>query len=51
MTSSSDSHPKSRVPIDSDDEVDHIDEKHEGIDITDRTVVWVDDVIEELSDG
>lgn len=44
-------HPKSPVPINGDNEVDDIDEKHEGIDVTHRTVLWVDDVVEELSYG
>lgn len=46
-----DSYPKSPVSIYSDNEVDYIDEKHESVDVTHRTVVWVDDVIEKLSYG
>lgn len=45
------SHPKCPVSIYSDNEVDYINEKHEGVDITHRTVLWVDDVIKKLSDG
>lgn len=51
MTNIADSHPKGPVAINGDNEVDDIDEKHEGVDITHRTVFWVDDVIEELSYG
>lgn len=45
------SYPKSPVSIYSDDEVDYIDEKHEGVNVTHWTVVWMDDVIEKLSYG
>lgn len=51
MTGRSDSYSKSPVAIDSDDEVHHVDEKHEGVDVTHRAVFRVDDVIEELSYG
>lgn len=46
-----DSYPESPVSIYSDNEVDYINKKHEGVDVTHRTVVWVDDVIEKLSYG
>lgn len=45
------SHPKSPVSIYCDNEVDYIDEKHEGVDVTHRTIFWVDDVVEKLSYG
>lgn len=44
-------HPKCPVSIDGDNEVDHIDEKHDGVHITHRTVVRMDDVVEKLSNG
>lgn len=44
-----DSYPKSPVSIDGDDEVDYIHEKHEGVDVTNGTVLWVDYVVEKLS--
>ena len=34
-----------------DDEVDNVDEEHEGVDVAHRAVLRVDDVIEELPDG
>jgi len=46
-----DFYPKCPVTIYGDDEVDDVDEEHEGVDITHRTVLRVDDVIEELPDG
>lgn len=51
MTGRAHPYPKSPVSIYSDDKVDHIDEKHEGVNVTHRTVVWVDDVIEKLPYG
>lgn len=45
------SHPESPVSIYGNDEVDDIDKKHEGVDVTHGTVIWVDDVVKELSYG
>lgn len=44
-------YPKSPVSINGDNEVDHVDEEHQSVDVTHRTVLWMDDVIEELSYG
>lgn len=44
-------HPKSPVSIYCDNEIDYIDEKHEGVHVTHRTIFWVDDVVEKLSYG
>lgn len=44
-------HPECPVSIDSDNEVDDVDEKHDGIHVTHRTVIRMDDVIEKLSYG
>lgn len=49
MRNTADFYPKSPVSIYGDDEINYIDEKHEGVDIAHRAVVWVDDVIEKLS--
>lgn len=49
MRNTADSYPKSPVAIYGDNEVDYIDEKHEGIHITHRAVVWMNDVVEKLS--
>lgn len=44
-------YPKSPVAKNDDYEIDNINQEHQGIDITHRTVLRVDDVIEELPDG
>lgn len=44
-------HPKCPVAIDSDNEVDYINEKHDGIYVTHGTVFGMDDVVEKLSNG
>lgn len=51
ITDRTHSHPKCPVSIYSDNEVDYIDKKHDGIYVTHRTVFWVDDVIEKLPYG
>lgn len=44
-------HPECPVSIDSDNEVDYVDEKHDGIHVTHRTVFRMDNVVEKLSYG
>lgn len=44
-------HPECPVSIDSDNEVDYIDDKHDGINVTYRTVFGMDNVVEKLSYG
>lgn len=44
-------HPKCPVAIDSDNEVDHINEKHDGVHVTHGAVFRMDDVVEKLSNG
>lgn len=44
-------HPECPVSINSDNEVDYIDEKHDGINVTHRTVFRMDNVVEKLSYG
>lgn len=44
-------YPKGPVSIYGHDEIDDINKKHEGVDVTHGAVVRVDDVIEELPDG
>lgn len=51
MKASRATHPKCPVSIDSDNEVDYIDDKHDGVHVTHRTVFRVDDVVEKLSYG
>lgn len=45
------SYTKSPVSIYGDDEVNDVNDKSDGVDVTHRTVLRVDDVIEELPDG
>lgn len=44
-------YPESPVSVYGDDEVCYVDDKHDSVDVTHRTVFWVDDVIEELPYG
>lgn len=44
-------YPKGPISIYGHDEIDDINKKHEGVDVTHRTVIRVDNVIEELSYG
>ena len=44
-------YPEGPVTIYGDDEVDDVDQEHEGVDVAHWAVLRVDDVIEELPDG
>lgn len=43
-------YPKCPIPKDNNNEIDNIDQEHDGIDIAYWAVLWVYDIIEELSD-